>query len=71
MLVDTTTVPTATTFTVVTAGRAFGSTAAAAGADGDGLYIIGNVNEEGAGARAVNSTEASEETNYTLVKIWV
>jgi hypothetical protein len=67
LLVDSTTVPTATTFTVVTAGRAFGTTSAAAGADGDGLYIVGNVNEEGSGARNVNSTEANDETNYCQI----
>jgi len=51
----------------VTAGRAFGTTAAAAGADGDGLYIIGNVNEENSGARNVNTTRSSKESNYTQI----
>ncbi len=67
LLVDHTTVPTTTTITVVTAGRAFGTTAAAAGADGDGLYIIGNVNEENASARNVNVTRSTKESNYTLI----
>jgi len=55
----------ATTITVASGGRAFGTTAAAAGADGDGLYIIGNVNEENSGARNVNTTRSAAQTNYT------
>jgi hypothetical protein len=47
--------------------RAFGTTAAAAGVDGDGLYIIGNVNEENSGARNVNTTRTSKESNYTQI----
>jgi hypothetical protein len=47
--------------------RGFGSSAAAALVDGDGLYIIGNVNEEGGGARHVNSTRATKITNYTQI----
>ena len=57
----------ATQITIASGGRAYGTTAAAAGADGDGLYIIGNVNEENAGARNVNTTRSSKETNYTQI----
>jgi hypothetical protein len=49
----------------------WGSTAAAAGADGDGLYIIGNVNEENSTSRNVNTTQATKQTNYTFFNIWV
>jgi len=54
----------ATTFVAV--ARGFGSTAAATMADGDGLFIIGNVNEENSGARNVNSTLTAPQSNYTL-----
>jgi len=47
--------------------RGFGSTAAAAMADGDGLFIIGNVNEENGGARNVNATRTTPQTNYTQI----
>lgn len=47
--------------------RGFGSTAAAAGADGDSLFIIGNVNEENAGARNVNMTNSTPQSNYTQI----
>jgi hypothetical protein len=60
------TIASATTITVAAAGRAFGTTAAAAGADGDGLFIVGNVNEENSGARNVNTTRSAKETNYTF-----
>lgn len=53
------------TFTIASGGRAFGTTAAAAGADGDSLFIVGNVNEENAGARNVNVTRSSKLSNYT------
>ena len=53
--------------TTITTSRSWGSTAAAAGADGDGIYIIGNVNEENASARQINTTRASKETNYTQI----
>lgn len=36
-------------------------------ADGDGLFIIGNVNEENGGARHVNTTRVSPQTNYTQI----
>jgi len=61
------TIASATTITVAGTGRAFGTTAAAAGADGDGLFIVGNVNEENAGARNVNTTRSAKETNYTQI----
>lgn len=60
------TVASSTTVTVAATGRAFGTTAQAAGADGDGLYIVGNVNEENSGARNVNTTRSSKEGNYTF-----
>ena len=62
MVVDTIT---ATTIRLHT--RGFGSTAAAAMVDGDGLYIIGNVNEENGGARNVNATQSTPVTNYTQI----
>lgn len=54
--------------TTITADRAFGTTAAAAGAAGDGLFIIGNVSEENAGARNANATQSTPVTNYTQIK---
>ncbi len=58
--------------TSITATRSYGATAAAAGAAGDGLFIVGNVSEENAGARNVNATRSSAQTNYTLKQpIWV
>lgn len=57
----------ATSFTVASAGRAFGTTAAATPLSGDGLYIIGNANEENAGARNVNATQSMPVTNYTQI----
>lgn len=56
---------TATTITLTT--RGFGSVAAAAMSDGDGLFIIGNVNEENGGARNVNTTQTGAQTNYTQI----
>lgn len=47
--------------------RGYGSSPAAAMADGDGLFIIGNVNEENGGARNVNSTRVTPQTNYTQI----
>jgi len=61
------TVATATTITTASTGRAYGTTAAAAGADGDDLLIIGNVNEQGATVRNVNTTIASKTYNYTQI----
>lgn len=51
----------------ITASRAAGTTAAAAGVVGDGLFIVGNANEENGGARNVNTTQASPQTNYTQI----
>lgn len=61
------TVSTVAATTIVAAARGFGSTAAAAMADGDGLFIIGNANEENAGARNVNTTQVAPQTNYTQI----
>jgi hypothetical protein len=61
------TVATAATITIAAGGRAYGTTAAAAGADGDGLFIIGNVSEENAGARNMNTTRTTPATNYTQI----
>ena len=47
--------------------RAFGTTAAAAILAGDGLFIVGNTNEENGGARNVNSTQSTPQTNYTQI----
>ena len=60
------TVASTTTITVASGGRSLGATAAAAGADGDELFIIGNASEQGASARNVNMVRASKATNYTL-----
>lgn len=51
----------------LTVTRAFGSVAAAAMNAGDGLFIIGNVNEENASARNVNATRSTPQTNYTQI----
>jgi len=56
-----------TGITIGAAGRAFGTTAAATPLAGDGLFIIGNANEENGGARAVNSTRVTPQTNYTQI----
>lgn len=61
------TIASATTITVAAGGRAFGTTAEAAGNSGDGLFIIGNANEENGGARSVNSTRSTPQTNYTQI----
>ena len=55
------------TSTTITAKRAFGTTPIAAGLAGDGLYIIGNVNEENSGARNVNATQSTPQTNFTQI----
>ena len=62
---------TSITSNALTVTRSLGTTAAAAMADGDGLFIVGNVNEENAGARNVNTTRSSKQSNYTLIEIWV
>lgn len=51
----------------ITAVRAFGTTVATAGVSGDGLFICGNASEENAGARNVNTTQTSPQTNYTQI----
>ena len=61
------TVASTTTITIGANGRAFGTTAATGGLDSDGLYIVGNVSEENAGARNVNTTRSSKESNYTQI----
>lgn len=61
------TIASSTTITVASGGRAYGSSAAAAGADGDELYIIGNSNEENSGARNINTTRAGKQLNYTQI----
>lgn len=61
------TIASATTITVAAAGRSLGATAAVAGADSDSLFIIGNVSEENSGARNVNTTRTSAETNFTQI----
>jgi hypothetical protein len=53
--------------TELTVTRAFGSVTTAATAVGDGLFIIGNVNEENSGARNVNSTRSTPQSNYTQI----
>ena len=59
-----TAIASATTLTVT---RSFGSTAAAAMVAGDGLFIVGNANEENASARNVNTTRSVAQTNYTQI----
>lgn len=61
------TIASATSVTVASSGRAFGTTAAATMLPTDGLYIIGNANEENAGARNVNATQSTPVTNYTQI----
>lgn len=61
------TVASTSTITVASGGRAFGSTAATAGADGDGFFIIGNVNEENSGARNINQVRSNKEYNLTQI----
>lgn len=51
----------------VAISRAFGTTSAAAMNAGDGLFIIGNVNEENSGARNVNTTRSTPQSNYTQI----
>jgi hypothetical protein len=51
----------------VAISRAFGTTAAAAMVGGDGLFIIGNANEENGAARNVNTTRSTGITNYTQI----
>lgn len=60
-------VATVASTTSITASRSIGATAATAGVIGDGLYIVGNTNEENATARNVNVTQGSQQTNYTQI----
>jgi hypothetical protein len=53
--------------TTITATRAFGTTVGAAGLAGDGLFIVGNANEENGGARNANTTQSTPVTNYTQI----
>ena len=55
----------AATSIVVT--RGFGTTAQGNGSAGDGLFIVGNANEENAGARNVNMTLSTPQDNYTQI----
>jgi hypothetical protein len=57
----------ATTITIAAGGRGFGTTAEVAGLSGDELFLIGNVNEENAGARNVNTTRSAKLTNFTQI----
>lgn len=51
----------------IVVSRAFGSVAATALNAGDGLFIVGNVNEENSTARNVNATRSTPATNYTQI----
>ena len=51
----------------LTITRSLGATAAAAMVAGDGLYIVGNLNEENSGARNVNMTQSASASNYTQI----
>ena len=65
MLVDS--IQSTTTVRIAANERSFGSTAAAAGAAQDSLFIVGNASEENSGARYVNTTRTSQESNYTQI----
>ena len=53
--------------TELTVTRGFGSTPSTPIVSGDGLFIVGNANEENAGARNVNTTRSTAQTNYTQI----
>lgn len=53
--------------TTLTVTRAFGTVGGAAIVAGDGLFIVGNVNEENANARNVNATRSTPQSNYTQI----
>lgn len=57
------TIASSTTITVASGGRSLGTTAAAAGQDGDGLYKIGSASEENSTSRNVNTTRTSKRQN--------
>jgi len=65
MLVDS--IQSATTVRIVANGRSFGTSAAAAGLATESLFIVGNVNEENAGIRNINTTRTDQESNYTQI----
>ena len=65
------TIGSTTTITIAAGGRSLGATAAAAGADADGLFIVGNASEENSGARNINTTRSTKESNYTLRNLGV
>lgn len=54
----------ANTLTIV---RSVGATPGAAMNAGDGLFIVGNANEENGGARNVNTTRSTQQSNYTQI----
>jgi hypothetical protein len=47
--------------------RSFGSTAATTMSAEDGLFIVGNASEENSGARNINTTRTTEQSNYTQI----
>lgn len=51
----------------ITIARAFGTVAAAQMEINDGLFIVGNASEENSGARNVNTTQTTPQTNYTQI----
>jgi hypothetical protein len=53
--------------TAITIVRASGTVPAAAINAGDSIFIVGNVNEENAGARNVNATRSTPNTNYCQI----
>lgn len=65
------TIASSTTITIAAGGRSLGATAATAGADADGLFIVGNASEENSSARNINTTRSSKESNYTLRNLGV
>ena len=58
---------TAVAATSITVTRNYGTTAAAAIVASDGIFIVGNVNEENAVARNTNATLSTPVTNYTQI----
>lgn len=51
----------------LTVSRGFGSVSSTPIVAGDGLYIVGNINEENAGARNSNTTQTTPQSNYTQI----
>lgn len=56
-----------TQITVNSDHRSFGSTSASDMSADDGLFIVGNASEEGSGARDINTTRTTKESNYTQI----